>query len=504
MVALRVHGAMLKQNWRFISRLERLGDTVLILCSFVLAYYGRDSMLFWNRYYRLDLPFEGPVLAPIQDYAFVFLVAWVGYMITLNLLGAYSSMRMSSSFRLIRIAFASSFFVFLLLSSTLFIMKLDLSRSFVILFCTLVALSLAAERFLVLRLLRVWRSRGRNFRNVMVCGVGEQATRLAVEIAKRPELGIRIRIFADLQETTNPARQANFRVGLRRHGIEKVGRIVHGGDAVQRALQEYAIDEVIFTDVVDVMPVVEELVLVCSEQGVRTTLAADLFSLGMVKSGLSYFGGMPLIHFQTPPGDRWELAVKRLIDISVSCFLILLLAPIGLLVGALIKFDSPGPILFSQRRVGLNGRLFWLFKFRSMHLDAEAQRADLEKFNEMQGPVFKMKNDPRTTRVGRILRRFSLDELPQLWNVVIGDMSLVGPRPPVPGEVGLYERRERRRLSMRPGLTCTWQVSGRNDNTDFSSWVKLDLEYIDNWSLTHDVVLLFRTIPAVLLGTGAR
>ena len=270
-----------------------------------------------------------------------------------------------------------------------------------------------------------------------------------------------------------------------------------------RALEDYAIDEVLFTDVVEVMPQVEEMIMVCAEQGVRTTIAADLFSIGLIKSEISYFGGMPLIHFQTPPGDSWELALKRVIDIVVAGVALVAMAPIFALLALGIK-ASTGPVIFTQTRMGLNGRLFQMLKFRSMYLDAEQVLDVLRTKNEMNGPTFKMKNDPRVTSFGRFLRRFSLDELPQLWNVFVGEMSLVGPRPPIPGEVSLYERSSRRRLSMRPGLTCTWQVSGRNEIKDFESWVKLDLNYIDNWSLMGDLVLLFRTVPAVLFGIGAR
>jgi exopolysaccharide biosynthesis polyprenyl glycosylphosphotransferase len=286
-------------------------------------------------------------------------------------------------------------------------------------------------------------------------------------------------------------------------GVVQVGRVLIGRDSISKALEDYAIDEVIFTDVVEVMPEIEEMVLVCAEQGVRTTIAADLFSIGLIKSGISYFGGMPLIHFQTPPGDSWELAVKRCIDVGVAACALVLLSPVFLFLGLGVK-TTKGEILFRQTRVGLNGRLFQMLKFRSMHSGSEKDLERLLAYNEMRGPAFKMKDDPRVTAFGRFMRRFSLDELPQFWNVLLGDMSLVGPRPPVPGEVGLYERRSRRRLSMRPGLTCTWQVSGRNDIKDFDSWVKLDLDYIDNWSLVGDLVLLLRTIPAVLIGTGAR
>lgn len=497
---------MLKENWRLIARFERLGDSLIIIACFFTAYYGRDSLKYWNRVYHLGLPFERGGLAPLNDYFTVLLVALLAYGLVLSFLGAYSSMRLSSSLRLLRISFVSSLIVFITLAATLFLLRMDLSRSFIGLFCSLVALTLTAERYVVLELLRFWRRRGRNFRNIIVAGVGDQALKLANEISLRPELGVRIRGFADLSESERKSTQEikDFRLKLLQDSNTRMGRVISGTAELERALKEYAIDEVIFTDVTEVMPQVESMVIVCSEQGIRTTIAADLFSIGMVKSGLSYFGGMPLIHFQTPPGDRWELALKRSIDVVVAALLLTLLAPFLAMIAALVKLTSPGPIIFAQTRVGLNGRLFQLYKFRSMKSNAEQELPALQNSNEMIGPVFKIADDPRITSFGKFLRRYSLDELPQLWNVFRGDMSLVGPRPPIPGEVSLYERKDRRRLSMRPGMTCTWQVSGRSNIRDFDTWVKLDLEYIDNWSLARDFILLFRTIPAVLFGVGAR
>jgi exopolysaccharide biosynthesis polyprenyl glycosylphosphotransferase len=188
--------------------------------------------------------------------------------------------------------------------------------------------------------------------------------------------------------------------------------------------------------------------------------------------------------------------------VSVSLVSLFLAAPVMAIVAALIKLESRGPVFFRQVRSGLNGRRFVLLKFRSMAHDAERQKVALEEKNEMSGPVFKMRNDPRVTWVGALLRRTSLDELPQLWNVLRGDMSLVGPRPPLPSEVQQYQRWQRRRLSMKPGLTCLWQVNGRNQ-VDFDQWMKLDMEYIDNWSLGLDFKILARTIPAVLFSRGA-
>lgn len=498
---------MLKENWRSISRIERICDNLIIAVAFLTAYYARASLVFWDRFFGWRLPFEGPALAPLKDYFFILVIALVAYNFFLNFFGAYDSMRLATPFQLLRRFFLSSIFVFVILAAMLFLFKINLSRSFIIIFCVLSALWLTAERITVLSVLRYWRRKGMNFRNLLICGVGEQSLRLAYEILNRPELGIRIRGFSDLRPLGSPPTETIYKLRQLEktpHRLPFSRRIIEGTDALKKTIKEYAIDEIIFTDIVEVMPEVEEMVLVCSEQGIRTTIAADLFSLGMVKSGISYFGGMPLIHYQTPPGDRWELMVKRVLDIVFSLFLLILLSPLFLLIALLVKITSRGPIIFKQRRVGLNGRQFFLFKFRSMRENAEEELPNLLKYNEMSGPVFKMKNDPRVTGFGKLLRRFSLDELPQLWNVFVGDMSLVGPRPPVPGEVSLYERKDRRRLSMRPGLTCIWQVSGRNKIEDFESWVKLDLEYIDNWSLYRDFLLLFRTIPAVLFGTGAR
>jgi len=497
---------MLKENWRLVSRLERVGDFAIIIVAFFASYYGRSSLLYWNQRLGWGLTFGGGTLASIENYYVVLFISLLAYLFILQVMGAYGSMRLSSSFRLLRISLFSSFLVFLVLSAVLFLLKLDLSRSFISLFCGIVALSITAERYLVLGFLRFWRKRGKNFRNLIICGVGEQAVRVAREISLRPELGLRIIGFADLQYDgqEHELRLQRFRDWMRKAGTQRIGRLFCGKAELEQSLQSQAVDEVIFTDVVEVLPIVEEMVVICAEQGIRTTIAADLFSFGLVKSGISYFGSMPLIHFQTPPGDRWELAVKRYIDLLGASLLLVLLSPVFALIALVIKISSPGPVFFLQTRVGLNGRQFKLYKFRSMVADAEKSLAPLREKNEMKGPAFKILDDPRITGFGKFLRRFSLDELPQLWNVLVGEMSLVGPRPPIPGEVSMYERRDRRRLSMRPGMTCIWQVSGRNEIKDFDSWVKLDLEYIDNWSLSLDFILLFRTIPAVFFGVGAR
>ena len=494
---------MLKQNWRIVSMFERLGDNLIIVVSFVAAYYGRASLLFWNEALNLALPFAGEQLLPLQDYFLVLLVGLIGYSLVLNLMGAYGSMRLSSIGGLVRITCSSSLIVFLLISSVLFLVKFPISRSFIGLFVVLSACGLTLERYFVLKLLRFWRRRGRNYRNVVICGLGPQSERLASELRRRPELGIHVRAFADLSSSSKLIETDADSFRARMCVEVPVGRILSGVEAVSKALQDYAIDEVIFTDIVGLLPEVHDVISICGDQGIRTTIVADIFSLGLKKSEISYFGGMPLIHFQAPPGTLWALSCKRMVDIVVSTFLLIALTPVFLVIAFGVRF-TPGPILFKQKRMGLNGRIFELIKFRSMVQGADSNLHALLEKNEMAGPVFKMARDQRVTPFGRFIRRFSLDELPQLWNVLIGDMSLVGPRPPLPGEVGLYDRKSRRRLSMRPGLTCIWQVSGRNEIVEFKDWVALDLQYIDNWSLTLDLKLLFQTVPAVLLGRGAR
>jgi exopolysaccharide biosynthesis polyprenyl glycosylphosphotransferase len=212
-----------------------------------------------------------------------------------------------------------------------------------------------------------------------------------------------------------------------------------------------------------------------------------------------------MLVFRSAPEASWQRFLKEVIDIVGAFLLLLVLAPPLAVVALLIKLTSPGPVFFRQQRGGLHGRPFTMLKFRTMVTNAEQLKQELAALNEMSGPVFKVTNDPRVTRIGRFLRRFSLDEFPQLLNVVRGEMSLVGPRPPPVDEVERFDDpADRRRLSVKPGLTCLWQVSGRNEVRDFKNWVQLDLEYIDRWSLWLDFKILMRTIPAVLRGTGAK
>lgn len=240
----------------------------------------------------------------------------------------------------------------------------------------------------------------------------------------------------------------------------------------------------------------------CRDQGLVVRVVPDLADVRVLeRAQVEEFDGEQLVTFFRE-NLLGQLLAKRILDVLVSGVLLILLSPLLLAVALGVKLTSPGPVLFSQERVGMNKRKFQLFKFRSMVVNAEELKASLASKNEMSGPAFKIKNDPRTTKVGRILRKTSIDELPQLWNVLKGEMSLVGPRPPLPKEVEKYEWLDRRRLSIKPGITCLWQVGGRN-NLSFEEWMALDKVYCDHWSFWLDLKILLKTIPVVLLGKGA-
>ena len=270
------------------------------------------------------------------------------------------------------------------------------------------------------------------------------------------------------------------------------------------ALHTHAVSRVIFAGGHSALNKLQEAIAACEVEGVEAWLTVDFIRTSIARPAVDLFGSSPMLVFRTTPEVSWALLLKAVMDRVGAALGLVLGAPLFAVIALLIKCTSPGPVLFRQERGGLRGRPFTLYKFRSMHSDAAMHQAELEAFNEMSGPVFKLSSDPRVTALGRWLRKTSLDELPQLWNVLRGDMSLVGPRPlPLYELAKISSGAERRRLSMKPGLTCLWQVSGRSDVRSFQEWVRLDLQYIDQWSLRLDLLLLLRTIPVVLLGRGA-
>jgi exopolysaccharide biosynthesis polyprenyl glycosylphosphotransferase len=275
-------------------------------------------------------------------------------------------------------------------------------------------------------------------------------------------------------------------------------------DQLSTVIADEPVDEVLIAlPVHKYGPLVETIVRQCEEQGIVVRVRTEMSNLRVARSYVDELDGVPVVTIQSGPEDSWQLVAKRLIDIVGSATLLLLLAPLLALVAVLIKLDSRGPVFFTQERVGFNKRRFKMIKFRTMLDGADHRQSMLEHLNEAEGPVFKIKNDPRVTQLGRFLRRFSIDELPQLINVFKGEMSLVGPRPLPLRDVERFDLQcHKRRFSIKPGVTCLWQVNGRSD-IGFNDWVRLDLDYIDKWSLGLDLKILIKTIPAVFKGPGA-
>ena len=371
-----------------------------------------------------------------------------------------------------------------------------LSRLFVAFFLVSFLVFSTVAKVFVSRSFRAAARTGRYNRLLLLVGADAQARQIAEAFLRNQELGISVRGFLCPDKGGDEADVER---------LEKLGlpRLGYASD-LPRLLQREVIDGVLFAAEARAMDRqrFEELCIICEDSGVDVLLPVNPFPHLLARCGLEKMEDISLLHFTTIPHNAVALFLKRALDATGAFFGLLLLFPLLLIVAALIKLTSHGPVFFTQERVGLRGRRFRLAKFRTMEADAEQRLEELKEMNEADGPVFKMKNDPRVTPLGRFLRRSSIDEVPQLWNVLRGEMSLVGPRPPIASEVAKYEIWQRRRLSMRPGLTCLWQVSGRSE-LGFDKWMKLDLEYIDHWSLGLDLLILLKTIPAVLTGRGA-
>ncbi len=475
---------MLKQRARLVAGSLRLFDMAVLAAAFPIAYYLRDSVLIA----------EGAVarrggLYPISTYWPLLAATVLVWQFSSWSSGLYAKYRTLSIRTEIRRIARSIVVMVLVVAAGQFVSKQrELSRLFVGLYYGTVFALMVANRVALRLVARAARRRGRNIRTFAVVGAGEMAEMVVKTIGAHREWGYAFAGYVLEEGAEAPP------------GAKVLGRLSDLG----QILESHVLDEVIFGVSRERLDGIDEAISECEEQGVGVRVLLNFF-LSNRRSRISVdeLEGIPMLAFSRTPSEAAPLVGKRIFDLVVSASVLVLLSPLFLGLALAIKLDSRGPVFFRQRRVGLNGRDFWLYKFRSMCHDAEAKLAHVRKRNEMDGPVFKMRADPRVTRVGRFLRKTSLDEFPQFWNVLKGEMSVVGPRPPIRSEVKLYKRWQRRRLSVKPGITCTWQVSGRNE-IDFAQWMELDLHYIDNWSLWHDLKIVLRTIPAVLLGKGAR
>jgi exopolysaccharide biosynthesis polyprenyl glycosylphosphotransferase len=407
----------------------------------------------------------------------------VGCSLLFSACGLYRTHRMSRwGARIREILLATT-----LITSVLLVLPLRMAfatMAFFAVFWLLTFTVLILARVISQQLLYLARSRGRNLRNIVVVGEGLEAAALGDRIEQEPTLGYRLVRIIDAELFKAPEIS-----------------VVHQLNSV---IAQQPVDEVFLALPMNQYgALVETMVRHCEEQGIVIRVRTETFNLQVARTYVDDLQGIPVMTIQSGPTDGWQLVMKRLIDLAGSAVLLLALAPLFAIVALLIKLDSPGPVLFAQERVGLNKRRFKILKFRTMVVEADKQQETLEHLNEAEGPVFKIKNDPRITRIGVFLRRFSIDELPQLINVFRGEMSLVGPRPlPVRDVERIDAQWHKRRFSIKPGITCLWQVNGRS-NIGFNDWVRMDLDYIDKWSLGLDLLILVKTIPAVFKGPGA-
>jgi len=472
---------MLKQRAKMVAWGVSFADLLSVTVAFYTALFVRE-ISFVDR--------VGPLLHSDQYLGLLAFAVplWIGL---LWIFGLYASQRTRSfDVEAGRIAVSSACGTLVLMAGVFAAKAEFVSRIVVVLFGTATVPILIVERLLLRLVARAARRRGYNFRNIVVVGTGGRAREIAGRIAQNPQWGMRI---AGYVSDHPDLRMAEI------NGAPVLGNI----EALPHLLQTTVIDELIFAVSRKKLEAMEDLFLLCETQGIRTRVAVNFFPHMIAKVHLEEWQGIPMLTFSTTPSNEMRLAAKRLFDIGVAAMVLVGLAPLWGAIALALWLTSGRPILFRQTRVGLNGRPFTLYKFRSMHLEAEEMRLAIAHLNEMAGPAFKIKNDPRVTPIGSLLRKASLDEIPQLFNVLRGDMSIVGPRPPLAAEVAQYERWQRRRLSMKPGLTCLWQIHGRNTITDFKKWMELDLHYIDTWSLQLDLKICVRTLLIVLLGRGA-
>jgi len=456
-------------------------DVVLITLAFCLAYWTRRQLSLAHEFYILR-----PVVAALLVWS---MLVWVGLASWWDIYDRIDATRP-------RVILRDAFRQCLLGAASLVLFeyggRLDLSRSFVAFFAAWTWFLLCLFRLNAGRMLGAFRREFAGHHYVMVVGLGDPALQLGRQLEEAAlSYGVRLTgFFADSSGDETPTE------------IQLESRYpVYPISAVSDLLRRHVIDEIIFAIDSRRLADLEDVLLLCEEEGVRTRVAVNFLPHFNRRVYLDRLGSSPLLTFSSTPHDEVRLLVKRVTDILMAGAWLVLLFPFMLAVGLLIRLTSPGPVIFRQERCGLNGRRFVFYKFRSMCEDAEAQRASLEHLSQRE-LALKIPNDPRLTSVGRWLRRFSIDEWPQLWNVLRGDMSLVGPRPAIPEEVEQYKRWQRRRLRMRPGLTCLWAISGR-DEVDFETWMRMDMEYIDTWSLALDWKIILRTIPSMLSGKGA-
>ncbi len=479
---------MLKNRINIISKLYIFFDIIAIAGAFAFTYYFR---IYLKKFYGLDI-FPGKIimgpLQPIDRYLGLLLFVIPIWVIILFCFGIYDLAKNRSFGKMVYGVIKSLVLGTLILCLYVILLKIDyIGRSFLLLFPPICFVFILLDKIILLKLIHFIPKGELYYHNMIIVGTGERARKFCKIIENHANWDLRIKGFIDMKPEL---------VGTRIDGYEVKGTLKD----IENIIKNEVVDEVVFVLPRKHSGGLGEVFHICEREGIKVYIAGDLFYATHSKISTTEIDGIPLIVYETISASIWQLFIKRIIDIVISFLLLVLLSFPFLIIVILIKISSKGSVLFSQVRCTKNGRKFNLYKFRTMIQDAEGVRESLSHLNESTGPAFKIEEDPRLVKSTKFMRKFSLDELPQLYNVLIGDLSLVGPRP-LPLVDEKYEMGQRRRLSMKSGLTCLWQVKGRNDIA-FNKWMELDQEYIDNWSLWLDFKILFKTILVVLSGKG--
>ena len=472
---------MLKEKNEQINFLVRTADLVICILAFFGAYWIRTS----------DLFFHSPGIESLTTVSWTLVVSLIFHFLIYPYLGFYQSLRLRSWTAIIRIVLLAGLLEFALFGTLVFIIQAkETSRVFVGIFLLINYSLVLVERVGARIMLSQIRTRGYNYRQVLIVGTGQNAARLIQVLRTNKHWGY-------------------LPFGLLRGPHDEMVQDVLGvpllGDVkdLEAIVRERAVDEVYFApDQLNPGDVREEVML-CEKLGIPSRFSLAYFDFLYSKSTFNWLGDLPIITFYTNLRTPLQVFTKRLMDISVAFVGLVITGILYPWISRRIRKESPGPVIFKQMRVGENGRLFKCYKFRTMAEGADSLKQDLMEKNLMQGPIFKLADDPRVTAFGAFLRRTSLDELPQFLNVIRGEMSIVGTRPPTQDEVQKYETHYRKRLSVRPGITGLWQVSGRNSVKNFEDILSLDVQYIDNWSVFLDLKIIFKTVWVVLSRRGA-
>jgi exopolysaccharide biosynthesis polyprenyl glycosylphosphotransferase len=463
---------MLARRQEFNTQLQQLIDAFLLAVS---LWAGHTLRLFATFWFGLTNTID-----PLRNYQWLLVVIMPFGPILLELQGFYQSPLNKTPWRSFFQIMRAMVGLGIIVSGGVIFLRLPLaSRSVPVLFALIATLLLLVKERIIVNRIRAKAMRGQLREPILLAGAPQDMSALEESFTEEQKMSLDVVGRIDIDK-------------------QPISELVE-------AMHHYAVARVIFAAGNSQLNRVEQAIGACEIEGVPAWVIADFIRTSIAKPDFDAFGSRPMLVFRSTPDVSWALLLKNFVDRIGAFLALIVLSPLIAFIAVAVRFTSPGPVIFRQRRAGKHGKPFVMYKFRSMNSNAEMRKAELEAFNQMSGPVFKVEDDPRVTPIGRQLRRWSFDELPQLFNVLLGDMSLVGPRPLPVYEVEKFEdRAQRRRMSMKPGLTCLWQISGRNEVRDFEDWVRLDLEYIDNWSLGLDLKILLRTVPAVICGAGAK